>query len=124
MDNIEIMLVDDSVTMRKIEKVSLSKIGFENITEATNGSEALEKLKGAKPTLILCDWNMPEMNGLQFVMAVRSDPALASLPIIMLTTVNTKQEVLAVMKAGANDFLNKPFTPEALKEKIDKVLAL
>jgi two-component system chemotaxis response regulator CheY len=123
MSDISIMLVDDSATMRKIEKVSLSKIGFQNVTEATNGSEALDKLKDGKPDLILCDWNMPEMNGLQFVNAVRNDPNLQSLPIIMLTTVNTREEVLAVIKAGANDFLNKPFTPEALNEKIAKVLA-
>ncbi len=124
MSDLTIMLVDDSATMRKIERMSLSKIGYEKVTDAIHGADALAKLKDSAPDLILCDWNMPEMNGLQFVTAVRADPVLKDLPIIMLTTVNTQDEVLAVMKAGANDFLNKPFTPDALKDKIDKVLSI
>jgi two-component system chemotaxis response regulator CheY len=122
MTAITIMLVDDSGTMRKIEKMSLSKLGYGQVVEAVNGADALAQIKQAKPDLVLCDWNMPEMNGLQFVNAVRSDPALKELPIIMLTTVNSKDEVLAVIRAGANDFLHKPFTPDALQAKITKVL--
>jgi two-component system chemotaxis response regulator CheY len=121
MGSLKIMLVDDSGTMRKIEKMSLAKIGYDQVTEAINGVDALAKLKDGKPDLFLVDWNMPEMNGLQFVGAVRSTPELKDIPIIMLTTVNTQDEIMAVMKAGANDFLNKPFTPEALQEKISKI---
>ncbi len=117
----KIMLVDDSGTMRKIEKMSLAKIGHDQVTEAVNGVDALAKLKEGAPDLFLVDWNMPEMNGLQFVGALRGMAEFKSVPIIMLTTVNTQDEIMAVMKAGANDFLNKPFTPEALQEKIAKV---
>ena len=120
MSGLRIMLVDDSGTMRKIEKMSLAKIGHDQVTEAENGADALAKLKTGKPDLFLVDWNMPEMNGLQFVGAVRGTPELKDIPIIMLTTVNTQDEILAVMKAGANDYLNKPFTPEALQQKISK----
>ena len=120
MGSLKIMLVDDSGTMRKIEKMSLAKIGHDQVTEAVNGADALIKLKEGTPDLFLVDWNMPEMNGLQFVSAVRGAPELKDIPIIMLTTVNTQDEIMAVMKAGANDYLNKPFTPEALQQKISK----
>lgn len=121
MSGLKIMLVDDSGTMRKIEKMSLAKIGHDQVTEAVNGADALAKLKEGAPDLFLVDWNMPEMNGLQFVGAVRGMPEFKDIPIIMLTTVNTQEEIMAVMKAGANDFLNKPFTPEALQAKISKI---
>lgn len=122
MSDLSILLVDDSGTMRKVGKISLAKIGYNNVTEAIHGADALVKIESEMPDLILCDWNMPEMNGLQLVNAVRANPKTKELPIIMLTTINTKEEILAVMSAGANDFLNKPFTPEALKQKIEKVI--
>jgi two-component system chemotaxis response regulator CheY len=122
MSDLSILLIDDSGTMRKVGKISLAKIGYKKVTEAIHGADALVKIEAEIPDLILCDWNMPEMNGLQLVNAVRANPKTKELPIIMLTTVNTKEEILAVMSAGANDFLNKPFTPEALKAKIEKVI--
>lgn len=121
MENLKVLLVDDSGAMQKMIKMALSKIGINNVDTALNGVEGMESLKGSTPDLILSDWNMPEMNGFQFVTAVRADANLKNIPILMLTTVNTKDEVIQIMKAGANDFLNKPFTPEALKDKIIKV---
>ncbi len=123
MADIKILLIDDSGTMRKIEIMSLAKIGFKQVIEAVDGAEGLKKLAEEKPDLVLCDWNMPEMNGLQFVNAVRKNADFKEVPIIMLTTVDTRDEIMAVIKAGANDYLHKPFTPEALKEKIDKQFA-
>ncbi len=120
--DITILLVDDSGTMRKIEKMSLGKLGYKNIIEAENGKVGLQKLEENKVDLIISDWNMPEMNGLQFVNAVRADERFKDIPIIMLTTVNTEQEIITIMQAGANAFINKPFTPEKLKEKIDEIL--
>ena len=121
MENLKVLLVDDSGAMQKMIKMALSKIGIEGVATALNGVEGMENLKESIPDLILCDWNMPEMNGYQFVTAVRADPNFKKIPILMLTTVNTKDEVIQIMKAGANDFLNKPFTPDALKDKIIKV---
>ncbi len=121
MSDLRILVVDDSGAMRKIEKMSLAKIGFTDVSEAVDGKDGLEKIIAQKPDLVLCDWNMPEMNGLQLVSEVRAHPDLSETKIIMLTTINTQEEVEAVLKAGANDFLNKPFTPAALKEKIVKV---
>ena len=121
MENLKVLLVDDSGTMQKMIKMALSKIGISDVTTAMNGVEGMSNLKKSTPDLILSDWNMPEMNGYQFVTAIRSDPNFKNIPILMLTTVNTKDEVIQIMKAGANDFLNKPFTPDALKDKIAKI---
>ncbi len=121
MENLKVLLVDDSGTMQKMIKMALSKIGIEGVATALNGIEGMANLKESIPDLILCDWNMPEMNGYQFVTAVRADANFKHIPILMLTTVNTKDEVIEIMKAGANDFLNKPFTPDLLKDKIIKV---
>ncbi len=121
MENLKVLLVDDSGAMQKMIKMALSKIGIEGVATALNGIEGMANLNESIPDLILCDWNMPEMNGYQFVTAVRADANFKNIPILMLTTVNTKDEVIEIMKAGANDFLNKPFTPDALKDKIIKV---
>jgi len=121
MENLKVLLVDDSGAMQKMIKMALSKIGISDVTMAMNGVEGMLSLKESTPDLILSDWNMPEMNGYQFVTAVRADPNFKKIPILMLTTVNTKDEVIEIMKAGANDFLNKPFTPDLLKDKIIKV---
>ena len=121
MENLTVLLVDDSRAMQKMIKLALSKIGISNVSLAMNGVEGISNLKESIPDLILSNWNMPEMNGYQFVTAVRADPNFKSIPILMLTTINTQNEVIEIMKAGANDFLSKPFTPDALKDKIEKV---
>ena len=121
MENLTVLLVDDSRAMQKMIKLALSKIGISNVSLAMNGVEGISNLKESIPDLILSSWNMPEMNGYQFVTAVRADPNFKSIPILMLTTINTQNEVIEIMKAGANDFLSKPFTPDALKDKIKKV---
>jgi two-component system chemotaxis response regulator CheY len=114
-----IMIVDDSTTMRKITKHHLSQLGFSKIIEAANGTEGLKKLDEEKIDLILCDWNMPEMNGLQFLHTLREKNK--EIPVIMLTTVSTQEEVLAALKAGATSYITKPFTRDDLKEKIQQI---
>ena len=114
-----ILIVDDSVTMRKIIKHHLTQLGYNSIIEASNGKEGLKKLVEEKIDLIICDWNMPEMNGLQFLYNLREN--WQEIPVIMLTTVNTQDEVIAAMKAGANSYLTKPFTRDSLKEKIEQI---
>ncbi|MCD6231712.1 response regulator [Candidatus Aerophobetes bacterium] len=121
MKEIKILTIDDSGIMRKIIKGHLAKIGYSNVIEASNGKEGLKKLSEEKIDLILCDWNMPEMNGLQFVQRVREEKNYGNIRIIMLTTVTTQDEVLTALKAGANSYITKPFKPENLKEKIEEV---
>lgn len=116
-----ILIVDDSVTMRKIIKHHLTQLGYNSIIEASNGKEGLKKVVEEKIDLIICDWNMPEMNGLQFLYNLREN--WQEIPVIMLTTVNTQDEVIAAMKAGANSYLTKPFTRDSLKEKIEQIKA-
>ncbi len=121
MKQIKILIIDDSMIMRKIIKSHLAKIGYLDVIEAPNGKEGLKKLSEEKIDLIFCDWNMPEMNGLQFVQAIKEKETYQNIPIIMLTTVTTQDEVLAALKAGANSYITKPFKPENLKEKIEEV---
>ena len=122
MDDKRVLFVDDSPTMRRIMVNSLTKIGFEDLIEAENGEDALEKLEGESVDLILLDWNMPEMNGKELVEELRSQDKFKGTPIIMVTTRGTKEDVVTAVKIGANGYIVKPFTPETLKSKIKKVL--
>ena len=115
-----ILTVDDSSTMRRIIKNTLSRIGYEDVVEASDGVDALRKMDGVE--LVLTDWNMPEMDGLTYVKALRSDSRFDKIPIIMVTTEAAKKEILEAIKAGVSDYIVKPFTPEVLREKINKVL--
>lgn len=117
----KILVVDDSSTMRRIITNTLKSIGQETTVEAGDGIEGLAQLK-ANPdvTLVLTDWNMPNMNGLDFLTKVRAENK--TLPIIMITTEAEKQNVVTAIKAGANNYIVKPFTPEVLKEKLGDFL--
>lgn len=112
------LVVDDSSTMRRIIKNSLKRIGFEDIVEAENGRDALEKLTDVD--IILTDWNMPEMDGLEFVKRVRTSNKV--IPILMVTTNAAKDDIVEALKHGVNNYIVKPFTPETLKEKVETVL--
>lgn len=123
MPNLKILAVDDSPTMRRIIVNTLKRAGFEDVCEASDGKDALAKLKTDKFDFIITDWNMPEMDGLTFVTNVRSDPELQSLPILMVTTRSVKEDIMQAIKAGVNNYIVKPFTPETIAEKINQVLA-
>jgi two-component system chemotaxis response regulator CheY len=112
------LVVDDSSTMRRIIKNSLKRIGFEDIVEAENGKDALEKMTDVD--IILTDWNMPEMDGLEYVKRVRAGNP--SIPILMVTTNAAKDDIVEALKNGVNNYIVKPFTPETLKEKVESVL--
>lgn len=115
----KVLLVDDSTTMRRIQKTQLGNIGVTDIEEAGNGEEALAKLKTVSGIdLILLDWNMPVMDGITFLRAARADAAFAKIKIIMCTSESEKEKVMEALKSGANNYIVKPFTPEALKEKL------
>ncbi len=116
-----VMLVDDSKVMRGVERSVLTKIGVSEVEEAGDGAEALQKLDAFRPELILLDWNMPIMNGLAFLKAVRAQGRKT--PIIMVTTEAEKSHVMEAIRAGVNNYCIKPFTPETLSKCIEKTMA-
>ena len=122
MSDLKVLFVDDSPTMRRIIQNSLNKIGYEDIIQAENGVDALEKLEGQDVDLIITDWNMPEMNGEQLVIKLREDPKYKDKPILMVTTRGMKEDVITAVKIGVNGYVVKPFTPEVLKKKISDIL--
>ena len=119
----KLLVVYDSSTMRRIIKNTLSRLGYEEVLEGEDGLQGWSVLD-ANPDMgmLITDWNMPEMNGLELVKKVRADARFADLPIIMVTTEGGKAEVITALKAGVNNYIVKPFTPQVLKEKLAAVL--
>lgn len=117
------LVVDDSATMRRIVVNSLRNIGFGDIVEAGDGQEALTRVGEGGIQLVVTDWNMPVMGGLELVQALRADPATQGLPILMVTTRGAQEDIVQAVQAGVSNYLLKPFTPQALKEKIDLVIS-
>jgi two-component system chemotaxis response regulator CheY len=120
---IKVLVVDDFATMRRIVKGVLRQLGFSNIIEAEDGNAALNELKKEKIGLIVSDWNMPNMTGLDLLKAVRGDGNLKSIPFIMVTAEGQKENVIEAVKAGVTNYVVKPFTPETFGEKLQKVFA-
>ena len=123
MADLKILAVDDSPTMRRIIINTLKRAGFSDVLEASDGRDALAKMKVEKVNFVITDWNMPEMDGLAFVTALRSMGEYKDLPILMVTTRSVKDDIMEALKAGVNNYIVKPFTPDTLKEKIEQVLA-
>jgi len=119
--SIKVLVVDDFATMRRIIKGVLKQIGFGNIIEAGDGLEAFAELKKGKVGLIVSDWNMPNMTGIELLKKVRGDEALKSIPFIMVTAEGQKDNVLEAVKSGVSNYIVKPFTPEAFTTKLKKV---
>ena len=116
----KVLLVDDSKTMRNIQKSILTQLGVTEIEEACDGLDALSKVAGFGPDLILLDWNMPNMDGLTFIKEYRSGGAKT--PVIMVTTEGEKARVIEAIKPGVNNYVIKPFTPEVLSQRIKETL--
>lgn len=116
-----VIVVDDSSTMRRIIKNSLKAVGYGDVLEAENGEGALASLQSEKVDLVITDWNMPVMNGLELVAAMRGSPTLKQTPILMITTMAEKEEILKAMQAGVNNYIVKPFDAATLKKKIDQI---
>jgi len=117
----KIMLVDDSKTMRSIQKSVLGQLGYSEIEEACDGQDALSKVGAFQPDLLLVDWNMPNMDGITFVKHYRQTNKTT--PIIMVTTESEKSRVIEAIKAGVNNYVVKPFTPDALSQRITETLS-
>lgn len=120
--SIKVLVVDDFATMRRILKNILKQLGFVNITEADDGTTALEELKKNNYDLIISDWNMPKMTGLDLLKQVRSDDALKEIPFLMVTAEAQKQNVIEAVQAGVSNYVVKPFTAEAISDKLKKIL--
>ncbi len=121
----KLLIVDDSSTMRRIIKNTLQRLGYDDILEAEHGLQAWELLDTIDDiNILITDWNMPEMNGLDLVKKVRGDQRFIDIPIIMVTTEGGKAEVITALKAGVNNYIVKPFTPQVLKEKLEVVLGV
>jgi two-component system chemotaxis response regulator CheY len=115
-----LMIVDDSATMRKIimKTVRMSGLEFDRTEEAGNGAEALQKLQASTVDIVLCDINMPEMNGIEFVKQARQLDSIKNTKIIMVSTESAQDLIDSLMSSGANGFITKPFTPERFQEKL------
>jgi two-component system, chemotaxis family, chemotaxis protein CheY len=119
--NIKILIVDDFATMRRIVKNILVQLGYKNIIEADDGTTALAVLKNEKVDLIISDWNMPKMTGLDLLKTVRGNDATAGLPFIMVTAEAQQDNIIQAVKAKVSQYIVKPFTAETLQEKLTKV---
>ena len=120
--DMRILIVDDFKTMLKIIDSLLRQLGFKNIVEATDGKMALEKLKSEKFDLVLSDWNMEPMNGLDLLKAVRADAALKHIPLILITAESKVENIIEAKKAGVSNYIIKPFNAVTLKEKLCAVI--
>ncbi len=116
------LVVDDSSTMRRIIINTLNKLGYTECREAGNGKEGLDALTANPVDIVITDWNMPEMSGVEFVRAVRSNDATKAMPVLMVTTNAAEGDIVEALKAGVNNYVVKPFTPATIKEKIEAVL--
>jgi len=118
---IKVLVVDDFSTMRRILKNILKQIGYSDIEEAEDGNSALVRLRQGGYGLVVSDWNMPNMTGLDLLKAILADNALNNMPVLMVTAEAKKENVMDAIKAGVNNYVVKPFTADVLKEKIEKI---
>ena len=117
----KILVVDDFSTMRRIVRNLLKELGFANVEEAEDGAVALQKLQEGGFDFVVTDWNMPNIDGLQLLQAIRSNPALSRLPVLMITAEAKKENIIAAAQAGASGYIVKPFTAGTLSEKLGKI---
>jgi two-component system chemotaxis response regulator CheY len=122
-ESMKILIVDDFSTMRRIIKNILKEIGYTNVDEADDGSTALEKLKEGGFDFVVTDWNMPIMPGIELLKIIRKDAKLKSLPVLMVTAEKSADNVKDAVAAGVSNYIVKPFTAAALKEKIDLIIS-
>ncbi len=122
-NNLKFLVVDDFSTMRRIVKNLLQELGYSDITEADDGNTALPLLKNGSFDILITDWNMPGMPGLELLKAVRADEKLSKIPVLMLTAEAKREQIIEAAQAGVSGYVIKPFTANTLKEKLDKMLA-
>ena len=118
---VKFLIVDDFSTMRRIIRNLLKELGYSNVDEAEDGVMALAKLRNESFDFVVSDWNMPNMDGLTMLQQIRADPALAKLPVLMVTAEAKKENIIAAAQAGASGYVVKPFTAATLDEKLNKI---
>lgn len=121
--SMSVLVVDDYNTMIRIIRNLLKQLGFENIDDASDGSAALNKMRGKKYGLVISDWNMEPMTGFELLRQVRNEEEIAATPFIMVTAESKTENVIAAKKAGVNNYIVKPFNAQTLKSKIESVCA-
>jgi two-component system chemotaxis response regulator CheY len=119
----KVLVVDDFATMRRIIKNVLKQIGFTNLLEADDGTTALVVIKENEVGLIISDWNMPQMSGLDLLKTVRGDSSTKKIPFLMVTAEAQKDNVLQAVQAGVSNYIVKPFTADAVKEKLSQIFS-
>lgn len=119
--NMKILVVDDFSTMRRIIKNLLRDLGFNNTQEADDGTTALPMLQKGDFDFVVTDWNMPGMQGIDLLKAIRADDDLKNIPVLMVTAEAKREQIIAAAQAGVNGYVVKPFTAATLKEKLDKI---
>jgi two-component system, chemotaxis family, chemotaxis protein CheY len=117
-----ILIVDDSSTMRRIIRSALNTLGFTAVEEAASGADAVTKIGAGGIDLVISDWAMPQMSGLDLLRAIRADAAHATLPVLMVTGIGEESDIADAVEAGVDGYLLKPFKPETLAEKIQQIL--
>jgi two-component system chemotaxis response regulator CheY len=121
--DMKILVVDDFPTQRKLIKRTLLALGFENVVEATDGVDALEKLQSDQEVeFIICDWHMPKMMGIDLLRTLRADDKYRRMPFLMVTAETKKENIIEAARAGVSNYIAKPFTVEALQEKMQDIL--
>lgn len=115
------LVVDDFSTMRRIVRNLLKELGFNNVEEAEDGADALNKLRSSAFDFVISDWNMPNMDGLELLQTIRADGTLSKLPVLMVTAEAKKENIIAAAQAGASGYVVKPFTAATLEEKLSKI---
>jgi two-component system chemotaxis response regulator CheY len=118
---LKFLIVDDFSTMRRIIRNLLKELGFGNVEEAEDGAVALQMLKTKPYDFVVSDWNMPNMDGLALLQAIRAEPSLKALPVLMVTAEAKKENIIAAAEAGASGYVVKPFTAATLDEKLSKI---
>ncbi|MDB5902026.1 MAG: chemotaxis protein CheY [Betaproteobacteria bacterium] len=119
--SLRFLVVDDFSTMRRIVRNLLKELGYTNAEEAEDGAVALNRLKTEKFDFVVSDWNMPNMTGIELLKCIRAEPALKSLPVLMITAEARKENIIEAAQAGANGYIVKPFTAATLDEKLAKI---
>jgi two-component system chemotaxis response regulator CheY len=119
--NMKILVVDDHESMRRIEKQILNDLGYPNVDMADDGSTALPMLQSGNYDFVISDWNMPKMEGLELLRAIRADAKLTKTPVLLVTAESKKETIIEAVKAGVNDYVVKPFNAEIIKAKIARI---
>jgi two-component system chemotaxis response regulator CheY len=116
-----VLVVDDAATMRRIVRSLLRELGIKNVREAEDGVQALEDLKRMKADLVVSDWSMPNMTGIELLRAIRADETLKETPVLMVTAESKKENIMEAVQAGVNNYIVKPFNSKTLEEKLGKI---